>query len=97
MMFSQLIISGCNIDGANFEQTSLKGIDISTSTFNTLNVSMDELKGCKISSYQAIQFAVLMGRKGIGNFGTCILIWLTIAYCKQALFKVSFIDRKGKK
>jgi len=51
----------CDLDGANFDQTSLKGIDISSSAFDTITVSIESLKGCKVSSYQAIQFATLMG------------------------------------
>ena len=51
----------CSLDEANFDQTSLKGIDISSSTFDTLTVSVNDLRGCKVSPYQAIQFASLLG------------------------------------
>lgn len=51
----------CLLDGANFSDTSLKGIDIRTSTFDELLVDLKDLRGCKVSSYQAIQFASLMG------------------------------------
>lgn len=43
--------------------TALKGVDPSNSTFQQLSVSLEDLKGCEVSSEQAIGFAALMGLK----------------------------------
>ncbi|WP_313890865.1 pentapeptide repeat-containing protein [Psychrobacillus sp.] len=59
--FKNIEFNLCNINSANFEQTPLKGIDISNSTFEALTVSLEDLKGCKVNSNQAIQFAALLG------------------------------------
>ncbi|WP_342670991.1 hypothetical protein [Peribacillus loiseleuriae] len=47
----------------NFARTSLKGIDISSSTFQRLNVSLEDLDGCEVPSEQAIGFAAILGLK----------------------------------
>ncbi|GIN61815.1 hypothetical protein J27TS8_18080 [Robertmurraya siralis] len=51
----------CQLEGANFSETSLKGVDISTSTFEQLIIDMKDMRGCKVSTYQALQFASLLG------------------------------------
>ena len=58
---SAVEFQSCNLDESNFYNTSLKGVDISSSTFDSLIISFDELKGCKVSPSQAIYFASLMG------------------------------------
>ncbi|MEH7355139.1 pentapeptide repeat-containing protein, partial [Neobacillus drentensis] len=40
-----------------------KGIDISTCTFDRLNVAFESLTGCEVSPEQAIGFATLLGLK----------------------------------
>lgn len=53
----------CDINDVDFTATALKGIDISTCTFDNLTVSLDSLNGCEVSSEQAIGFAMLLGLK----------------------------------
>ncbi|MDP4170799.1 MAG: pentapeptide repeat-containing protein, partial [Bacillota bacterium] len=50
-----------DLNEANFEGAPLNGIDLSTCTFDELNVSHDLLKGCTVSPEQAIGFARLLG------------------------------------
>ena len=59
--FKHLAFDTCDLNEANFEQTPLNGVDLSTSYFETLTVSMDDLKGCQVSTYQALRFSTLMG------------------------------------
>jgi uncharacterized protein YjbI with pentapeptide repeats len=51
----------CDLNESNFEGTKLSGVDISTCTFNQLNVSIADLGGCVVSEEQAIGFARLIG------------------------------------
>ncbi|WP_453890453.1 hypothetical protein [Virgibacillus necropolis] len=51
------------MDEANFARTPLKGIDISNITFSSLNVTLEDLKGCEVSPDQAIGFATMLGLK----------------------------------
>ena len=53
--------SACELDTADFFGTSLRGIDISTSTFEKLNVSHESLQGCLVSSEQAVRVAEILG------------------------------------
>ena len=47
----------------NFAGTPLKGIDISSSTYQSLSVSLEDLTGCEVSPEQAIGFAAMLGLK----------------------------------
>ncbi|MGE9878193.1 MULTISPECIES: pentapeptide repeat-containing protein [Bacillus amyloliquefaciens group] len=51
----------CDLNGANFIGTSLFNMDISTCTFDHLHVSLEKLKGCRISPSHAITFAEALG------------------------------------
>ena len=51
----------CNLDAVSFDETPLKGVEIKTSEFESMTVSMKELDGCVVSSMQAIQFAAMLG------------------------------------
>ncbi|MGV7001957.1 hypothetical protein ACWA2C_25180 [Priestia megaterium] len=53
--------SYCDINGVDFTQTILKGIDISTCTYEQLNVTLESLRGCEVSPNQAIGFSKLLG------------------------------------
>lgn len=57
----KVIFDGCNLNDANFQDVKMKGIDISTSEFDELTVSMALLNGCIVSNYQAMYFAKLLG------------------------------------
>ncbi|HLR88214.1 MAG TPA: pentapeptide repeat-containing protein, partial [Atopostipes sp.] len=59
----EVVFDLCNIDSINFRETSMKNTDISTSEFNSIMVSMENLKGCTVSRYQAVYFATLLGLK----------------------------------
>lgn len=54
-------LNACDLNGANFIGTSLFNMDISTCTFDHLHVSLDKLKGCRISPAQAVTFAEALG------------------------------------
>jgi uncharacterized protein YjbI with pentapeptide repeats len=51
----------CDLNEANFEQTPLKGIDLSTCTFERINVSIKDIAGCEVTEDQALGFARLLG------------------------------------
>lgn len=53
----------CELDKADFLDTDLVGVDISKSFFETLNVTIDQVRGCIISPVQAIAFISLLGVK----------------------------------
>ncbi|WP_318263861.1 hypothetical protein [Peribacillus simplex] len=53
----------CRLNEVNFSRTPLKGIDISSSTFQRITVSPEDLKGCEVSPDQAIVFAAMLGLK----------------------------------
>lgn len=53
----------CDLDGTDFLGTSLKGVDLSSSLFESLNVEPRLLKGCQISITQAAVFVGLLGIK----------------------------------
>ena len=53
----------CELDKTDFLGTSLVGVDISSSYFETLNVTTDQVRGCIISPQQAITFVSLLGVK----------------------------------
>lgn len=59
--FAKVGFDTCDLDEANFHQTDLNGIDLSTSRFLRLTVSVDDLRGCTISAEQAIGFATMLG------------------------------------
>ena len=60
---NKIMFTACDLNEASFEGTKLSGVDISTCTFNQLNVSIADLAGCVVSEEQAIGFARLMGLK----------------------------------
>jgi uncharacterized protein YjbI with pentapeptide repeats len=53
--------TGCDLDEANFTESSLKKIDISSCTFKSLTLSLFELKGCKVSPEQALHIIETLG------------------------------------
>lgn len=53
--------ASCDMNDINFAETSLKGIDLSTNTFENIQVTIEKLQGCKVSSNQAIAFARQLG------------------------------------
>ncbi|WP_018395275.1 MULTISPECIES: hypothetical protein [Bacillaceae] len=54
-------MSGGEMNQANFADTSMKGLDLSSSSFNNIIVSFDQLKGCVTSLEQAMGFARALG------------------------------------
>ncbi|OAZ68790.1 uncharacterized protein SRCM100169_00665 [Bacillus siamensis] len=54
-------LEACDLNGANFIGTSLFNMDISTCTFDHLHVSLEKLKGCRISPAHAVTFAEALG------------------------------------
>jgi uncharacterized protein YjbI with pentapeptide repeats len=52
-----------SLNDVDFTNTILKGVDISTCTFEQINVSPESLVGCEVSSNQAIGFSRLLGLK----------------------------------
>ena len=53
----------CELDKTDFLGTSLLGVNISSSYFETMNVTTDQVRGCIISPQQAIAFVSLLGVK----------------------------------
>jgi len=61
MDFKHIQFNDCGNE-VNFSGTSLNGIDLSNSTFEQLFISIKDLEGCKVSSEQAIGFALLLSK-----------------------------------
>lgn len=59
--FKKMDFDTCELNEASFHHTPLKGIDLSNSTFQQLTVSVEDLRGCTISSEQAVGFATMLG------------------------------------
>ncbi len=49
-----------DMDRTKFIQTSLRGIDLSTSEFDTLQISMEDVKGAVVNQTQALGFLDLL-------------------------------------
>ena len=49
------------MDNVNLSETDLKGIDLSDSTYERIEVSLPKLAGCIVSREQAIGFAQVLG------------------------------------
>ncbi|MDQ8737833.1 pentapeptide repeat-containing protein [Paenibacillus sp. LHD-38] len=61
MTLSNFYLRESNIDQAQFSQTKLGGIDISSCEFNSLGAAIEDLRRCIISPAQAITFATIFG------------------------------------
>ena len=59
----KLIFTDCELSQADFSETKLAAVDISTSQFETLVVTPTLLKGITISYFQAAQFMSMLGAK----------------------------------
>lgn len=59
----KLEIDNSDLTGANFFKTSLKDIDLSTNNISALVVGLDDIKGAKIDSMQALDLIGLLGVK----------------------------------
>ncbi len=59
--FNKIDFTDCDLVEANFTNTSLDGIDLSSCKIDQLSLSPGDLKGCVVSSEQAIAFARLLG------------------------------------
>lgn len=59
--FENIHFKQCQLNKANFGETTLAGVDLSSSTFESLQISLDKLAGCTVSTEQAIAFS-----KGLG-------------------------------
>lgn len=51
----------CEMNDINFVEASLKGIDLSSNSFENIQVTVDKLAGCEVSPEQAMAFARQMG------------------------------------
>lgn len=59
--WQKLQFDQCNLDGANFMNTDLRGLDFSTSTFEKIALSFDLLKGCTINPQQSLVLVAALG------------------------------------
>ncbi|WP_257348741.1 pentapeptide repeat-containing protein [Pseudalkalibacillus decolorationis] len=59
--FKNVAFDQCDLNEANLSGTILKGIDLSTCSFEKLTISIEKLEGCIISNEQAIGFAKALG------------------------------------
>lgn len=51
----------CDLNDVNFAETGLGGIDLSGNSFENIQVTIEKLAGCTVSSEQALAFARQMG------------------------------------
>ncbi|TWT27378.1 pentapeptide repeat-containing protein [Planomicrobium sp. CPCC 101110] len=51
----------CGMNNINFIETGLKGVDLSTNRFENIQVTVEKLAGCRVSSEQALAFARQLG------------------------------------
>jgi len=51
----------CQIDNINLAETDLDGVDLSTSTYDRLEVTLTKVAGCIVSREQAMGFARMLG------------------------------------
>ena len=56
-----LTFNACDLTGVNLMQTNLKGLNLSTSSFEKINLSIELLRGCKINPEQSIVIAGALG------------------------------------
>lgn len=56
-----LMFDCCDLTGSDFSGTKLNGVDFSKSTFDSLRLSPDLVKGCSISPMQSMAFVALLG------------------------------------
>ncbi|CAM4429032.1 uncharacterized protein YjbI with pentapeptide repeats [Paenibacillus endophyticus] len=61
MTIAQFYMKEANIDQAQFSQTKLGGVDISSCEFNAIGAGLEDLRRCIISPAQAITFAAHFG------------------------------------
>lgn len=59
--FKNIGFENCDLTESRFIDTSLAGVDISSSHFESLSVKREDLEGCIVSSVQAIQMAAMLG------------------------------------
>lgn len=57
----QTEFDGCDMNDVNFVETSLNGVDLSSNSFENIQVTMEKLAGCKVSEPQALAFARQLG------------------------------------
>lgn len=51
----------CEMNDINFVEASLKGVDLSSNSFENIQVTIEKLAGCEVSPEQAMAFARQMG------------------------------------
>ncbi len=56
-----VIFDECKLLKADLHHTKLRNIDLSTSSIEDVNVTLDDLIGCKINSFQAINIMISLG------------------------------------
>lgn len=59
--FNNVEFEQCNINKSNFAGTKLKGIDLSSCSFENLVITFEILEGCIVSPEQAIGFSKALG------------------------------------
>lgn len=57
----QAEFAGCDMNEANFTETGLSGVDLSSNSFENIQVTVEKLAGCKVSEQQALAFARQLG------------------------------------
>lgn len=64
---TKVAFTDCDLSGINFVGTALKGIDISSSQFDRISITIEDLKGSIVSQEQALAFLVMLGLIIKGN------------------------------
>lgn len=59
--FKQVRFEKCKLDDSNFSETDLDGIDLSTNTYERIEVTVPKIAGCIVSTEQALGFARALG------------------------------------
>lgn len=54
-------IINCKLNEANFSNVLMESIDLSVNHFEGITVSLDKLRGCRVTSAQALSFARALG------------------------------------
>ena len=60
---NQLQFHNCELNAANFEETKLNGLDLSSTYFEELYLDLNKVKGLKIAPQQAPIIAMMFGIK----------------------------------
>lgn len=59
----ETVFTLCDMEDINFAETNLRGVDLSTNRFESIQVTVEKLAGCTVSPNQALAFVRQMGMR----------------------------------